>query len=87
MKSRRAIRLLVTVNLVLLLEEYLLKGAGAGAQWAQLLLASRLETSESQKALGLYLDVAQTDNCHAQARVAKAHYAGVLLLHLLRIHL
>ena len=59
-------------------EEYLLRAAGAGAQWAQLLLASRLEKSESQKALALYLNVARTDNCHAQARLAKAYYAGDL---------
>jgi Sel1 repeat len=59
-------------------EEYLLRAAGAGAQWAQLLLASRLEKSESQKALVLYLNVARTDNYHAQARLAKAYYAGDL---------
>ncbi len=59
-------------------EEYLLRAAGAGAQWAQLLLASRLEKSDPLKALSLYLTLGRADNCHAQARLAKAYYEGDL---------
>jgi hypothetical protein len=59
-------------------EEYLLRAAGAGAQWAQLLIASRLEKSDPPKALDLYLALARADNCHAQARLAQAYYAGDL---------
>ena len=59
-------------------EEYLLRAAGSGAQWAQLLIASRLEKSDPLKALSLYLALARMDNCHAQARLAQAYYAGDL---------
>jgi serine protease Do len=59
-------------------EEYLLRAAGAGAQWARLLLASRLEKSEPQKALDFYFDLARMDNCHAQFRLAWAYYTGDL---------
>jgi S1-C subfamily serine protease len=59
-------------------EEYLSRAAGAGAQWAQLVLAFRLEKTEPDKAFTFYLNVALLDNCHAQARVAKAYFDGDL---------
>jgi serine protease Do len=57
-------------------DEYLLKAAGRGAEWAQLVLARRMEKTEPQKAMELYLNVARNDNCHAQARLAQAYYQG-----------
>lgn len=60
-------------------EELLQKGAEAGAHWAQLLIAFRMEKSEPIKAAGLYLTLARADNCHAQARLAQAYYAGDLV--------
>jgi serine protease Do len=59
-------------------EEYLTKASDAGAEWARLIVASRLENSEPQRAIALYLDLARRDNCHAQARVARAYATGDL---------
>ena len=59
-------------------EEYLLRAAGAGAKWAQLLIAGRLEKSDPPKALDLYLGLARGGSCAAQGRLANAYYDGDL---------
>ena len=57
-------------------DEYLLNATKNGAEWAQLVLARRIEKTEPQNAMDLYLNVARNDNCHAQARLAQAYYQG-----------
>jgi len=57
-------------------DEYLLKAAEKGAEWAQLVLARRIEKTEPQKAMELYLKAARIDNCHAQRRLAQAYFQG-----------
>jgi serine protease Do len=60
-------------------DEYLLKASENGAEWAQLVLARRIEKTDPQKAAELYLKVARNDNCHAQARMAQAYYQGDII--------
>jgi serine protease Do len=57
-------------------DEYLSKAADNGAEWAQLILARRIEKTEPRNAMELYLKAARNDNCHAQARMAQAYYQG-----------
>ena len=57
-------------------DEYLSKAAENDAEWAQLILARRIEKTEPQNAMELYLKVSRKDNCHAQARMAQAYYQG-----------
>ena len=57
-------------------DEYLLNATKNGAEWAQLVLARRIEKTEPQNAMELYLKAARNDNCHAQARMAQAYYQG-----------
>jgi serine protease Do len=57
-------------------DEYLLNATKNGVEWAQLVLARRIEKTEPQNAIELYLKAARNDNCHAQARMAQAYYQG-----------
>jgi len=57
-------------------EEYLQKAADAGAEWAMLIVARRLEETEPGRAIDIYKKVARHNNCFAQARLADAYYNG-----------
>lgn len=49
-----------------------------GAQWARLLQASRIWTSNTPEARSLITAAAEQNNCHAQAMLANAYYDGSL---------
>ncbi len=49
-----------------------------GAQWARLLQASRLWTTNAPEARTLITQTAEQNNCHAQAFLANAYYDGSL---------
>ena len=57
-------------------DKYLLRAADSGADWAELIIATRSEKTDADKAMELYRRVATRDNCHAQARLALAYFNG-----------
>jgi hypothetical protein len=60
-------------------DRYLNNSAKFGHQWAMLLLGYRSGKEDPEKAMGLYLELALKDNCHAQQRLAKIYFEGKLV--------
>jgi len=60
-------------------DRYLKHSAKLGHQWAMLLLAYWSEKEDPEKAMGLYLELALKDNCHAQRKLAKIYFEGKLV--------
>jgi predicted aspartyl protease len=60
-------------------KQYLNEAAQIGFEWAILLIAQEQEKSAPQKSLDAYLQLARSDNCIAQARLADAYAYGTLV--------
>ena len=60
-------------------EEYLAKASRFGADWAQLIIASRMAKTDPVNAFELYQHLARSDNCHAQARLAVGYFNGDII--------
>src|SRR5216110_1598232 len=66
-------------------DEYLRRASEAGVEWAVLIVAKRLESSDPKAAVDRYLKLASDGNCYAQGRMADLYarddFSGRSLTH------
>lgn len=60
-------------------EAYLAKAVAQDSQWAVLLDARRKESTDQNRSLAIYIDLARRGNCYAQAKLARSYFKGEIV--------